>query len=425
MFIYTVKSGDTLTALSSRFSIPVSRIVADNALNYPNNLVVGQHLIIMSDSIRHVIEEGQTLFSLAQEFEIPLDDLLAANPNVNPIALRIGEVIIIPVPDNTPRRPAIINGYAYPYITDNTLNCSLPFLTFLSPFSYSITTDGDIVPPSPSDARIVDRALNSSVMPLMVVTNINEGSFSTEALSQVLASPYARENLISSILAELAEKGYHGVNLDMEYISPNDKDAYNAFLLELSDRLHNNGYILVTAVAPKLRADQPGLLYESHDYKVQGQAADYVIIMTYEWGYTYSAQMSVQPINEVRKVLLYAVTEIPSQKILMGMPNYGYDWILPYVRGTAASSIGFTSALNLALYYHSEILFDENSQTPYFYYTFNGTRHVVWFDDAKSIDAKLRLIDEFDLAGASYWTINRCFIPNWEIVQNLFEIVKI
>lgn len=423
MFIYTVKAGDDLTMLSRRFGIPVSRIVADNALRYPNNLVVGQHLIIMSDTMRHVIEEGQTLFSLSQEFEIPLDELLEANPDVNPIALQIGEVVNIPLPNDTPRRPAVINGYAYPYITESVLSCSLPFLTFLSPFSYSITSDGDIVPPS--DDWLIQRARNSSVMPLMVVTNISEGSFSTETLSQILASPYAREHLISSILAELAAKDYHGVNLDMEYISPSDKEAYNAFLLELSERLHSNGYILVTAVAPKLRADQPGLLYESHDYKVQGEAADYVIIMTYEWGYTYSAPMSVQPINEVRKVLSYAVTEIPSEKIIMGMPNYGYDWKLPYVRGTAASSIGFTSALNLALYYHSEILFDETSQTPYFYYTYNGTRHVVWFDDAKSIDAKLRLIDEFDLAGASYWTINRCFIPNWEIVQNLFEVVKL
>lgn len=135
--------------------------------------------------------------------------------------------------------------------------------------------------------------------------------------------------------------------------------------------------------------------------------------------------MSVQPIGEVRKILQYATTEIPSEKILMGMPNYGYDWTLPYTRGTAASSIGFMAALDLAIRYNSEILYDESSQTPYFYYNENGTRHVVWFDDAKSIDAKLRLIDEFDLAGASYWTVNRCFIPNWEIVQNLFEVIKL
>lgn len=135
--------------------------------------------------------------------------------------------------------------------------------------------------------------------------------------------------------------------------------------------------------------------------------------------------MSVQPIEEVRKVLQYAVSEIPSEKVIMGMPNYGYDWTLPYTRGTAASSIGFMAALDTAVRHNSEIFYDEKSQTPYFYYTENGTRHVVWFDDAKSIDAKLRLVDEFNLAGISYWTINRCFIPNWVIVQNLFEVVKL
>ncbi len=423
MFIYTVKAGDDLNALSTRFGIPVSRIVADNALRYPNRLVVGQHLIIMSNSIRHVITEGQTMYSLSQEFEVPLDDLLAANPDVNPIALRVGEVVNIPQTEEISRRPAIINGYAYPTITDSALECSLPFLTFMSPFSYSVTPEGDIE--APAADRILARVAESSAVPLMVVTNIFEGTFSTEVLSRILADPAARERLISSILAELEEKQYFGLNLDMEYIAPDDRESYNSFLLELSERLHSNDYILITAVAPKYRADQQGILYESHDYKVQGEAADYVIIMTYEWGYTYSAPMSVQPIGEVRKVLQYAVTEIPSEKIIMGMPNYGYDWTLPYTRGTAASSIGFSAALELAVRNNSEILYDENSQTPYFYYNDNGTRHVVWFDDAKSIDAKLRLIDEFDLAGASYWTVNRCFIPNWEIVQNLFEVIKL
>lgn len=423
MFIYTVKSGDSLDTLSKQFGVPVSRIVADNALNFPNSLVVGQHLIIMSNSIRHTIEEGQTLYSLSMEFETPLDELLAANPDVNPIALSVGEVVNIPISNDIPRRPAVINGYAYPSITESSLSCSLPFLTYLSPFSYSVTPAGELE--APRDDNLIKRAKTAGVMPLMVVTNIFEGSFSTDVLTQILANPEASERLISSILAELERKGYGGVNLDMEYIAPTDKDAYNAFLLELSRRLHERGYILITAVAPKYRADQPGILYESHDYKVQGEAADYVIIMTYEWGYTYSSPMSVQPINEVRRVLEYAVSEIPSQKIIMGMPNYGYDWTLPFVRGTAASSIGFTAALNTAIRFNSEILYDEKSQTPYFYYTENGTRHVVWFDDAKSIDAKLRLVDEFDLAGASYWTINRCFIPNWEIVQNLFEVIKL
>ena len=124
-------------------------------------------------------------------------------------------------------------------------------------------------------------------------------------------------------------------------------------------------------------------------------------------------------------MLSYAVSAMPSEKILMGMPNYGYDWTLPYVKGTAARSIGFMAATELAAAHNSEILYDEKSQTPYFYYTENAIRHVVWFDDPRSVNAKLALVDEFDLAGISYWTINRCYIPNWLVMQNRFEVVKL
>lgn len=134
--------------------------------------------------------------------------------------------------------------------------------------------------------------------------------------------------------------------------------------------------------------------------------------------------MSVQPIEEVRKVLSYAVSAIPSEKILMGMPNYGYDWTLPFMRGNAAQSIGLAAATELAGRTNSEILYDEATQTPYFYYTENNVRHVVRFDDPRSISAKLALVDEFDLAGASWWTINRCYTPAWLIAQNYFEIVR-
>lgn len=423
MFIYTVKQGDSLNSLARMFGITAGRIAADNALRDPNKLVIGQNLVIMSDSMRYTVKQGQTLYSISQEFGVPLETLINANPDVNPISLKPGDVIMIPQEKNVLRRPIVVNGYAYPTISEYALNCALPFLTFLSPFSYSITPTGELI--APDADPLIYRALRNSVMPLMVVTNIFDGTFSTEVLSQILADPDARERLISSIMYELDSKNYYGLNLDMEYIAPADRESYNAFLAEISSRVHDKGYILVTALAPKYSADQQGILYESHDYPVQGQYADYVVIMTYEWGYTYSAPMSVQPIEEVRKVLTYATSVIPSEKILMGMPNYGYDWTLPYTRGTPARSIGFITATDLAAAHNSPILYDEKTQTPYFYYTENGVRHVVWFDDPRSFDAKIALVDEFDLAGVSMWTINRCYIPHWLVLQNRYEVVKL
>lgn len=423
MLIYTVKPGDTLAGISRRYGLSPLRIAADNGLSDMSRLVPGQNLLINVDSVRYILDEGQTLFSISQEYGVPLDELIKANPGLNPLNLRPGDTVMIPVARREKRRPILVNGYAYPSINTNSLNCVLPFLTFLSPFSYKLTPTAELV--SPDDSDLIFRAQRSAVMPIMVVTNIFDEGFSTEVLSVILASEELQERLIGNILSELTGKNYYGVNMDIEYIAPDDRERYNAFLERLTERLHNEGFIVMSALAPKISADQLGVLYEAHDYAEQGRIVDYVIIMTYEWGYTYGPPLAVSPINEVRRVLDYAVTEIPPEKILMGMPNYGYDWTLPFMRGTPAQSVSFTQAVDLALRYGVEIQFDEQAQTPYFYYTDNGTQHVVWFDDPRSIDAKLQLIDDYRLAGASWWTVNRCYVPNWLVLQNMYETVKL
>lgn len=422
--IYTVESGDTLNSIARRFGTSAMRIAADNGLRNISKLAVGQNLLIMADTIRYILSEGQTLYSISQEYNVPLDKLIEANPPLNPLNLQPGQTVYIPVAIEFDKRNAIVNGYAYPNITDSSLNCVLPFLTFISPFSYSLTPQGDLV--APDDNGLIYRAASSAVMPLMVVTNLYDGGFSTDTLSAVLNSPEAKQRLIDGIVEELKNKGYYGVNMDMEYIAPEDRETYNGFLAELAQRVRESGYIITVALAPKISSDQQGLLYEAHDYAAQGEIVDYVLLMTYEWGYTYGPPLAVSPINEIRRVLDYAVTEIPREKLLLSLPNYGYDWTLPYTRGTPARSIGLTAAVELAQQYNAEIKFDELSQTPFFNYTTpEGIAHVVWFDDPRSITAKLALAGEYDLAGVSWWTVNRCYVPAWLIMQQMFDIQKI
>ena len=107
--------------------------------------------------------------------------------------------------------------------------------------------------------------------------------------------------------------------------------------------------MIFTSLAPKTSAAQSGLLYEGHDYGRIGPTSDYVLLMTYEWGYTYGPPLAVAPKPQVRQVIEYALSEIPSSKIFMGIPNYGYDWTLPYVRGESkAQSLSNIEALRLA-----------------------------------------------------------------------------
>lgn len=142
--------------------------------------------------------------------------------------------------------------------------------------------------------------------------------------------------------------------------------------------------------------------------------------------YTYGPPMAVAPINNVRSVVEYAVTEIPNEKILMGIPFYGYDWTLPYVKGSRARSLGTVEAVDIARRYGAEIQFDEEAQTPFFYYTDESMQreHVVWFENARSIEAKLNLITEFNLIGTGIWNIMRYFPEGWLVMNGLYDIYK-
>lgn len=129
--------------------------------------------------------------------------------------------------------------------------------------------------------------------------------------------------------------------------------------------------------------------------------------------------MAVAPIDKVRQVVEYALTEIPKEKIIMGIPNYAYDWRLPFERGvTAARTIGNVEALWIAARNGAEIQFDETAQSPYFTYWRDGVQHEVWFEDVRSIQEKLNLAEEYGLKGVGYWNLMRPFRANWELLES-------
>ena len=145
--------------------------------------------------------------------------------------------------------------------------------------------------------------------------------------------------------------------------------------------------------------------------------------MTYEWGYVYGEPMAISPLREVEAVISYAVTRIPSNKILMGMPNYAYNWVTPWKQGDVADTITNTRALEIALDNGADIMFDSSAQAPYFnYYDSNGRRHVVWFDDARSLTSRLKLVEKYNLGGVSYWTINRLYRTLWYTLRALYDV---
>lgn len=337
----------------------------------------------------------------------------------------MGQALLIPVGQgDVDRRVVTANGYAYPFISPWVLEQTLPYLTNLLVFSYGFTTEGQLIPPNVADQWMIEEAQGFAVSSILVLTPLGaDGRFNNNLIHEVVTSETAREALISNLLLTVEEKGFGGVDVDFEYILAEDRDLFTSFVAELRQRMNESGYMVSVALAPKTSADQPGLLYEGKDYGGLGAAADEVLLMAYEWGYTYGPAMAVAPLNKVRQVIEYALTEIPPEKINLGIPNYGYDWILPYVRGESrAVTIGHVEAVQIAIENDVPIQFDDTAQSPYFTYIRDGKEHEVWFEDVRSLQAKFNLLKEYDLKGIGVWQIMRLFRAMWLLYADMFYV---
>lgn len=423
MIIHIVKTGESLYQIARRYGIPVDRIVEDNDIADPARLVVGQALLIRQETTQYIVQPGDSVFGIADRFGIPVEQLLEVNDLGYDAVIYPGDVLDI-VYDNLDKTPMEINGFVYPNVEMDVLRRYLPYLTYLSIFSYQIRPGGNLS--TLNEEALISEAYRYNVAPLMVVTNIERpGEFSSDLIRSVLASEAARSALIENLAATMMRKGYYGVVFDFEYLYPEDRTLYNAFITRAAEVLRARGFITLSALAPKIRADQPGLLYEAHDYRAHGALLDRVIIMTYEWGYLFSEAMPVAPVNLVEQVIQYAITEIPNEKILMGMPNYGYDFLVPHVEGRPARLITNLEAIDLAARVNAAIRFNELAQSPYFDYYVNNQHHQVHFEDARSIESKIKLAVDYDLSGLSIWTLMSYFPQLTVLIDYHLEVVKV
>ncbi|MCI8949792.1 MAG: LysM peptidoglycan-binding domain-containing protein [Lachnospiraceae bacterium] len=376
MEIYVVKQGDNVDQIAANYNISAETLTKDNQIEYPYRLAVGQALFI-----RGTLEGEEPLYSF---------------------------------------------GYAYPFINSRTLTSTLPFLTDLYVFSYGFTEEGNLVPPASKDDWMIAAARNAGVRPVLTLTPLGtDGKFNNNLVSALVRNPDVQQRLIWELGQTMLEKGFLGLDIDFEYVLGEDRTRFAQFVAKIRSVMNIFGYSVTVALAPKTSANQKGLLYEGIDYRLLGEAADRVMLMTYEWGYSQGPPMAVAPINMVRKVVNYAVTEIPKEKISLGIPNYGYDWPLPFEKGiTRAQTIHNLEAVQIAIDHGAEIHFDSVAMSPYFNYWQYGIRHEVWFEDVRSILAKFELIKEYGLSGAGYWQLMNFFKPNWLMMETLFQIEK-
>ncbi|WP_085993767.1 LysM peptidoglycan-binding domain-containing protein [Oceanobacillus senegalensis] len=428
MQIHVVQPGDSLSSIANTYNSSANAIIDANELDAPGQLVIGQSLVIPIVGQFYFVQPGDSLFTIAGQFGISYQELAQINNFPVNNTLPVGYRLYVPPPT---KRPITSMGYIEPLggtvsdTLENSANKTTPYLTYLAHFSFRVNRDGTLSPPPLGNLRQIAEANGASLS--LVVTNLEEGSFSSDLGHIILTVQAVQNTLLDQIVNTATSGGYRDVHFDFEFIYPDDREAYNSFLRKAKDRLSQAGLIMSTALAPKRSATQEGIVYEGHDYKAHGEISDFVVLMTYEWGYSYGPPMAVSPLDQVRIVAEYALTEIPANKIILGQNLYGYDWTLPFQEGgEAAKALSPQQAIALARENNAAIQFDTTAQAPFFYYTDSeGNNHEVWFEDARSIQAKFNLIKELDLLGIAYWKLGLAFPQNWLLLNDQFNITRL
>ncbi|MED1469946.1 LysM peptidoglycan-binding domain-containing protein [Bacillus salipaludis] len=469
MIIHVVSAGETLWQITNRYAVNMNTTVQLNGLPNPNQLLIGQSLVIPKPGTSHIIKYGDTLWSISQQYGVTIQAIIQANQLTNPNVLYPGTKLFIPslthivqsgetlwqisnrygttvqaiISENhiqdpnmiypgmqlaIPRTKPTIEVNAYTYQSNETtvenFNEFGNLLTYFSPFAYMIKEDGTLQPMN--DQVMVDAAKSKNIVPMLAITNFTSTQAGSNLAHVVLSNPDLREKVLTNALQVMDTKGYKVLNIDFENVQPEDRENYNQFLQLAVDRLHPKGYLVSTALAPKVSATQAGLLYEAHDYEAHGRIADFVVLMTYEWGYRLGPPQAISPINQMRRVVEYALSVMPAEKIFLGFQIYARDWLLPHVQGQEAETFSPQEAVRRAVKYGASIQYDTTAQSPFFRYVDEqGRGHEVWFEDARSAQAKFDMVKQYNLRGVSYWALGYPYPQNWALLGDNFTIKKL
>jgi spore germination protein len=420
LFIHTVQPGDSLLSISRRYDTSIDQIRAVNGLEI-TSIVPGQALLI--PLYVYTVQPNDTLISIARRAFVPLEQLRVANPLINPYYLQPGMKITIPDISNYLASTLGFYVVRNPEMDRVLIRNFAPYATFISLFEYHIAANGDIANDL-NDLAAIEETWRNRVTPLATITNLTPEGFSTEIVHQVLNNPTARTNLVNNIVYLVSRKGYGGVNIDFERVSAEDRDLFTGFLRQLRDRFAPEGYVLTIAVPAKTSEEIPWL--RGYDYGGIGAVVDFMFIMAYDWHHAGSEPGPVAPITEVRRTIEFAINKVPRRKIILGVPLYGYDWIIPYQAGTVAQAISNQDAIDTAMRYQSPIQYAEEYESPFFRYRDQqGQMHEVWFEDVRSMSQKLILVREYGLQGNGAWQLTLGFASGPWLLRKFFTIKKV
>lgn len=279
-------------------------------------------------------------------------------------------------------------------------------LTTISPTWFSIAdTDGNIS--SLASQAYVTYAHQQGLEVWGLVDNFKEGVSTYETLSKTSS----RQRLVNQLIAAAIQYGLDGINVDFELITQDCARAYIEFIRELSIMCRINGIILsVDNYVPTASSDH-------YDRAEQGVFADYVVIMGYDEHYAGSEEAgSVASIDYVQQGIEKTLSEVPKEKVINAIPFYTRFWKTDADGTVTSEALGMNDADQKVKNNNAEPVWDDTTKQYYVEIEYDGATYQMWMEEETSIEEKMKLIKQYELAGVSSWRLGYERSSIWDVI---------
>lgn len=414
--IHEVKSGDSLSKISKQYKMDRDELAKLNGLAKNSQLVLGQAMLIPGST--YFVQAGDSIWAIANRHAISEETLMQQN--------HLKSRVIVPGQKLSILRPPKMNVWTGTYFVPKDKNANSwmlnnykKTLSGIFVFEYRSDEQGNLIETPENQAHKI--AWKENLSPYATITNLSEKGFDPNLTHRLISTPWLRKKLVNNIYSLLDSHDYKGIVVDFEQVKTQDRDNLNLFIKELAARLHPTGMEVMMAVPPK-EGDRLPSYSIAYDYQTLGKYLDKMFLMTYDWHWPGGPSGPIAPIDRVKATLNYAVSVVDKSKLMLGIPQYAYDWIIG-TNKRSGSAYSTQHAIDLYTGYQSPVHYDENAAAPWFRYVDNkGRLHEVWFEDPRSLLVKLRVIRQYGLAGMGCWHLGLTMPQTEEMILDEFNV---
>ena len=336
-----------------------------------------------------------------------------------------------PASASVPAAPLVLAYFTGNEQSYAALQAHMDYLDILSVDVFNVQDDGSIL--QNDDFGAPQYAFEQGLQVYACVSNFRGEPMVDFDPELARAAILTYKEAVIDQLVEIAQKEvYSGINIDLEAIAFSDdieadRAAFTAFITDLSARLHAMDKKLIISVPAKSTDSPEDDWAYPYDLAVLGQLADYLQIMTYDQHGPWGEPGPVSGLDWVDACLAYETALVDPAKLLMGLPAYAYDWDLTASDAASgdfiAGDLYWTDIPALLEKPGVKIHRDAAAQSPWMTYTEDGHEHEVWYEDVESIEAKARLVPQYNLGGLSVWALGQEDKNFWEAaVQGMLAI---